>query len=68
MLPAMRYRLGLDLGSFSIGWCMVRLDHNNQPCAIIRMGVRFFPDGRNQKDGSSLAHYAPCVAVPKGIV
>ena len=55
MLPAMRYRLGLDLGSSSIGWCMVRLDHNNQPCAIIRMGVRIFPDGRNPKDGSSLA-------------
>ena len=55
MLPAMRYRLGLDLGSSSIGWCMVRLNHSNQPCAIIRMGVRIFPDGRNPKDGSSLA-------------
>ena len=55
MLPAMHYRLGLDLGSSSIGWCMVRLDHDDQPCAIIRMGVRIFPDGRNPKDGSSLA-------------
>ena len=55
MLPAMRYRLGLDLGSSSIGWCMVRLDTSNQPCAVIRMGVRIFPDGRNPKDGSSLA-------------
>ncbi len=55
MLPTMHYRLGLDLGSSSIGWCMVRLDRNNKPCAIIRMGVRIFPDGRNPKDGSSLA-------------
>ncbi len=55
MLPTMRYRLGLDLGSSSIGWCIVRLDQENQPCAVIRMGVRIFPDGRNPKDGSSLA-------------
>lgn len=55
MLPKMSYRLGLDLGSNSIGWCMVRLDKNKQPCAVIRAGVRVFPDGRNPKDGSSLA-------------
>ena len=55
MLPKMRYRLGLDIGSTSIGWCMVRLDGNNDPTAVIRMGVRIFSDGRNPKDGSSLA-------------
>lgn len=55
MLPKMRYRLGLDLGSSSIGWCMVRLDKDDRPCAVIRAGVRIFPDGRNPKDGSSLA-------------
>ena len=55
MPPKMHYRLGLDLGSSSIGWCMIRMDANNQPCAVIRMGVRIFPDGRNPKDGSSLA-------------
>lgn len=55
MLPKMRYRLGLDLGSNSIGWCLIRLDKNGYPCAVIRMGVRIFPDGRNPKDGSSLA-------------
>lgn len=55
MLPAMRYRLGIDLGSSSIGWCMIRLDKRDQPCAVIRMGVRIFPDGRDPKDGSSLA-------------
>lgn len=51
----MRYRLALDMGSTSIGWCLVRLNAADQPNAIIRMGVRIFPDGRNPKDGTSLA-------------
>lgn len=55
MLPKMRYRLGLDIGSTSIGWCLVRLNNNDEPVAVIRMGVRIFSDGRNPKDGSSLA-------------
>lgn len=55
VLPKMRYRAGLDIGSTSIGWCMVRLDRNDNPVAVIRMGVRIFSDGRNPKDGSSLA-------------
>jgi len=55
MLPKMRYRLGLDIGVTSIGWCMVRLNTHDEPIAVIRAGVRIFPDGRNPKDGSSLA-------------
>lgn len=51
----MRYRLALDLGSTSLGWAMVRLDSENAPCAVIKAGVRIFSDGRNPKDGSSLA-------------
>ena len=51
----MRYRLALDLGSTSLGWAMVRLNHDNEPCAVIKAGVRIFSDGRNPKDGSSLA-------------
>jgi CRISPR-associated endonuclease Csn1 len=51
----MRYRLALDLGSTSLGWAMVRLDTDNKPCAVIKAGVRIFSDGRNPKDGSSLA-------------
>lgn len=51
----MRYRLALDLGSTSLGWAMVRLDSKNTPCAVIKAGVRIFSDGRNPKDGSSLA-------------
>jgi CRISPR-associated endonuclease Csn1 len=55
MLPRMRYRLALDLGTTSIGWCLIRLNPEQQPCAVIRMGARIFSDGRNPKDGSSLA-------------
>lgn len=54
-MPAMRYRLALDLGSTSLGWAMVRLDAKNAPCAVVKAGVRIFSDGRNPKDGSSLA-------------
>lgn len=51
----MKYRLALDLGSTSLGWAMVLLNGKAEPCAIVRAGVRIFPDGRNPKDGSSLA-------------
>jgi len=55
MLPKMRYRLALDMGAASIGWCLIRLDLQHKPIAVIRMGARIFSDGRNPKDGSSLA-------------
>lgn len=55
MLPKMRYRLALDLGSTSLGWAMIRLNKDDQPCAVIKAGVRIFSNGRNPKDGSSLA-------------
>lgn len=55
MLRKMRYRLALDLGSTSLGWALIRLGAKDQPCAVIRAGVRIFSDGRNPKDGSSLA-------------
>jgi len=51
----MKYRLALDLGSTSLGWAMLRLNEQDWPIAIIRAGVRIFSDGRNPKDGSSLA-------------
>lgn len=51
----MRYRLALDLGATSLGWAILRLDSKNNPYAIIKAGVRIFPDGRNPKDGASLA-------------
>lgn len=54
MLHKMRYRLALDLGSTSLGWAMIRLNADNQPCAVIKAGVRIFSNGRNP-NGSSLA-------------
>lgn len=53
-MGTMRYRLALDLGSTSLGWAMIRLK-DEQPVATIKAGVRIFSDGRNPKDGSSLA-------------
>ncbi len=54
-MAKMRYRLALDLGTTSLGWAMVRLSEKNEPHAVIKAGVRIFSDGRNPKDGSSLA-------------
>ncbi len=53
----MKYRLALDLGSTSIGWAILALSNDAppQPKAIAKAGVRIFSDGRNPKDGSSLA-------------
>lgn len=51
----MNYRLALDLGTSSLGWAIFRLNDNSLPVALIRAGVRIFSDGRNPKDGSSLA-------------
>jgi CRISPR-associated endonuclease Csn1 len=55
----LRYRLALDLGSTSVGWCLFRLNTADEPVAIIRMGVRIFPNGREAappgRQGESLA-------------
>ncbi len=50
-----RYRLGLDLGTNSIGWAAVTLDADGEPCGVLDMGVRIFPDGRNPTDKTSNA-------------
>jgi CRISPR-associated endonuclease Csn1 len=49
-----RYRLGLDIGTNSIGWCVLDLDSEGRPVGIKRMGVRIFSDGR-APDQTSLA-------------
>ncbi len=51
----MRYRLGIDMGTTSLGWCAVKLDSNNQPCGVIDMGVRIFPDGRDAQSKQPLS-------------
>jgi CRISPR-associated endonuclease Csn1 len=51
----MAYRLGLDIGTNSIGWWLVTLDAQGRPNGSLAGGVRIFSDGRNPKDGTSLA-------------
>ena len=51
----MAYWLGLEVGTNSIGWAAVSIDDDHRPCGILDLGVRIFSDGRNPKDGSSLA-------------
>jgi CRISPR-associated endonuclease Csn1 len=43
-------RLGLDIGTTSIGWCLIE-----DNIRIIATGVRIFSDGRDPKTGASLA-------------
>ena len=49
------YRLGLDLGSNSLGWFVVRLDRENRPVGLGPGGVRIYPDGRDPQSKSSNA-------------
>ncbi len=49
------YRLALDLGANSLGWCVYRLDAHSEPDKIIRMGSRIFSDGRDPKTLASRA-------------
>lgn len=43
-------RLGLDIGTNSIGWCLIEDDRR-----IVDTGVRIFSDGRDPQSGTSLA-------------
>jgi CRISPR-associated endonuclease Csn1 len=53
------WRLGLDLGTNSLGWCAFDLakgeDGRQRPVGIRRMGVRIYTDGRDPQSGASLA-------------
>ena len=51
----MGYRLGLDIGTNSLGWCALRLDAAGEPEGLLDMGVRVFPDGRDPKTYASNA-------------
>ena len=51
----MTYRLGIDIGTNSLGWCILRLGTDGAPEALVDMGVRIYQDGRNPKDRQSLA-------------
>ncbi len=50
-----RYRLGIDVGSNSLGWFMVWLNDAGEPIGIGPGGVRIYPDGRDPKSKESNA-------------
>lgn len=47
----MIWRLSLDLGAGSIGWCALALDADGTPVSILATGVRLFGDGRAPSRG-----------------
>ena len=51
----MDYRLGLDLGTNSLGWSIYSLDENKEVQNLENLGVRIFSDGRNPKTNEPLA-------------
>ena len=48
------YRLGLDIGTNSIGWCVLALNASGNPNEIKDAGVRVFNDGRDVKSKATL--------------
>lgn len=51
----LKYRLALDMGANSLGWCIYLLNEADEPYAIKRLGARIFSDGRDPKSLASLA-------------
>lgn len=51
----MATRLGLDIGTNSIGWCLFNIDGQGKPVGLRDIGVRIFSDGRDPRSGASLA-------------
>ena len=49
------YRLGIDIGTNSIGWAAVELDGGGEPVGVLDMGVRIFADGREAQSEASNA-------------
>lgn len=54
-MAKIKYRLGLDMGTNSLGWCVYRLNESDDIVAIQRMGVRIYSDGRDPKSLASNA-------------
>lgn len=46
-----KYRLALDVGASSLGWCVYHLDQDDEPDKIVRLGSRIFSDGRTSSKG-----------------
>lgn len=51
----MKYRIGLDIGIASVGWCVMKHNENDEPCQIMDLGVRKFSPAEKPKTGESPA-------------
>ena len=51
----MRYSIGLDIGIASVGFAIMKLNEDDLPCEIFRIGSRVFDVAENPKDGAPLA-------------
>ena len=51
----MSYRIGLDIGIASVGWCVLEHDEDDNPVRIMDWGVRCFEKAEQPKTGESLA-------------
>ena len=51
----MAIRLGIDIGSNSLGWWLLRLESSGEPAERLDGGVMIFPSGRDPQSGGSLA-------------
>ncbi len=49
------YRLGIDVGTNSLGWSILLLDKDGAPNQIEAAGARIFSDGRDEKSKATLA-------------
>lgn len=52
---AVPYRIGIDIGTNSLGWCVLDLGRDGRPKGIRKLGVRIFSDGCDPQSGTSLA-------------
>ncbi len=56
----MKYRLGLDLGTNSIGWCALKLDGEGKPNGVLASGVRLLtPNQEAGRDPQSRCRWRP---------
>ena len=61
------YRLGLDMGANSIGWCAVRLDADGNPVGVLDAGVRILtPNEEAGRDPQSKASLAAARRMARG--
>ncbi len=49
------YRLGLDVGIKSVGWCVLECDENGEPIQINALNSRIFDAAEHPQTGASLA-------------